>query len=134
MPEDKYAVALSNYRLSQAKSDWEGAEKNLALNEFKIANNRAYYSIFHAIRAVIALDGVDFKKHSGVISYFQQKYIKTGVIDKKFSRVLQDAFEVRQEADYEDFFVISKQETEEQIENVTELVMTVQQYVLEKLK
>ena len=41
---------------------------------------------------------------------------------------------MRQEADYEDFFVISKQETEEQIENVTELVMTVQQYVLEKLK
>ena len=125
---------LAKYRIENAEECLETARFMCEMGKYGVAVNRSYYSIFHAIRAVFALEGVDRKKHSGVISYFQQKYIKTGVFDKKFSRVLQDAFEVRQEADYEDFFVISKQETEEQIENVTELVMTVQQYVLEKLK
>lgn len=125
---------LAKYRIKNAEECLETARFMCEMGKYVVAVNRSYYAIFHAIRAVFALEGVDRKKHSGVISYFQQKYIKTGVFDKKFSRVLQDAFEVRQEADYEDFFVISKQETEEQIENVTELVMTVQQYVLEKLK
>ena len=40
------------------------------MRSYRSANNRAYYSIFHAIRSVLALDGFDSKKHSGVISEF----------------------------------------------------------------
>ena len=32
-------------------------------------------------RLILALDGVDFKKHAGVISYFQREYVKSGVFD-----------------------------------------------------
>ena len=41
------------------------------------------YSIFTGVRAVLAKDGIDFKKHAGVIAYFQKEYIKTGEFDKK---------------------------------------------------
>jgi len=44
------------------------------IDELKTANNRAYYCVFHAMRAVIALDEQDFKKLSGVISYFREHY------------------------------------------------------------
>mgnify|MGYP003262794101 CR=1 len=30
----------------------------------------ADYSIFTGVRAVLAKDGIDFKKHAGVIAYF----------------------------------------------------------------
>lgn len=42
---------------------------------YKNALNRAYYSIFHAMRAVNALDGFDISKHSGVIAHFNQNYV-----------------------------------------------------------
>lgn len=52
------------------------------MGELKTANNRAYYSIFHAMRAILALDEVDFKKHSGVIAYFRENYIKNYLSNK----------------------------------------------------
>ena len=42
--------------------------------------HRSYYAIFHAMRAVLALDGIDMKRHSGVMSEFRRLYIKTGIL------------------------------------------------------
>ena len=54
----------------------EGYEgKVFNINKFKGASNRAYYSIFHAIKAILALEQTDFKKHSSVIAYFNKEYI-----------------------------------------------------------
>lgn len=41
---------------------------------------RSYYAMFSAVRAILALDGVDYSKHAGVISYFQREYVKSGII------------------------------------------------------
>ena len=48
--------------------------------------NRSYYAIFHAIRSVNALDGFDSSKHSGVISHFNQEYVKTGMFEKNLPK------------------------------------------------
>lgn len=66
------------------------------------------YSIFTGVRAVLAKDGIDFKKHAGVIAYFQKEYIKTGEFDKKYSKYLQAAFQIRNNCDYSDFFYCVK--------------------------
>lgn len=73
-------VALSKYRLEQAGELLTSAMKNLEIGELKTANNRAYYCVFHAMRAVLALDEEDFKKHSGVIAYFREHYVKNAQI------------------------------------------------------
>ena len=58
---------------------------------YRSAANRAYYAIFHAMRAVLALDGVDMKHHSGIISEFRKRYIKTGVFDASLSGLISGA-------------------------------------------
>ena len=45
------------YRLEIAKSDIKSAKILLKADEFRGANNRAYYGIYHAISAIHALDG-----------------------------------------------------------------------------
>lgn len=45
------------YRLQTAQSDLESARILFAAGQFKSANNRAYYAIFHAINAIHALTG-----------------------------------------------------------------------------
>ncbi len=57
----------------------------------------------------IAREGIDFSKHSGVLAYFQKNYVKTGIFQKEYSKILTEAFEVRSDSDYDDYYVISKE-------------------------
>ena len=94
--------------------------------------NRSYYAIFHAIRAILALDGVDFKKHSAVISYFQQHYIKTEIFERKYSDYAKEAFSIRTDSDYEDFYVVSKEDAEEQLKHARRLLSAAEKHIDEQ--
>ena len=52
---------------------------------------------------------IDFSKHAGVIAYFQKEYIKAEIFDKKYSRYLQQAFQIRNSCDYDDFLLFLSQ-------------------------
>lgn len=122
-------ISLAEYRISKAEECLKSAAALIEIEDYLAALNRSYYAIFHSVRAVFALDGIDRKKHSGVISCFQQNYVKTGMFDKKYSSIVQEAFEVRQESDYEDFYVISKEEVIVQLENAKEFVGAVRKHI-----
>lgn len=121
--------ALSIRRMEQAEQCLESAKLLLEADDIKGAANRSYYGIFHAIRAVLALEGKDFAKHSGVISFFRQKYIKTGILDVSLSDIITDAFQVRTECDYNDYYIISKAEVEEQVQNAERFIKTISDYL-----
>ncbi|HIU57727.1 MAG TPA: HEPN domain-containing protein [Candidatus Ornithomonoglobus merdipullorum] len=123
----KYDLAI--YRLEKAGICLKDAVLLLQNNRFMAAANRAYYAIFHSARSVLALNGEDRKRHSGVISYFQEHYIKTGIIEKTYSYILQNAFEIRQESDYEDFYVLSKQDAEQQVANAEKFLTRIKEYI-----
>ena len=127
--ENEYKYALSKYRLEKAQESLKYAKILMDNDGYAETVNRAYYAIFHATRAILAIDGVDRKRHSGVISYFQENYVKTGIFDKECSYILKNAFSIRQESDYEDFYVISGDEAKAQIENAEFFVKKVAEYL-----
>lgn len=61
---------LSAVRLEHAEEDLKAAKNNLADGLFRVANNRAYYSIYHSLTAVLALENKAFKRHKDTIAYF----------------------------------------------------------------
>ena len=63
------------YRIETSKSDIKAAEILLEAKEFRGANNRAYYGIYHAISAVHALDGNAYKRHKDALENFNNNYI-----------------------------------------------------------
>ncbi len=73
----KISKQLSKHRLDQAKEELEASKMLYKEKYYKSANNRAYYSIFHSMKAVLALEPIDFKKHKDVIGYFNKNYIHT---------------------------------------------------------
>lgn len=111
---------LIKYRIDNAKEKLESAKLLLDAGKYRDSIGRSYYAIFTAVRAVLAIDKVDFSKHSGVIAFFQKEYIKTGKFDVKYSRYLQTAFQIRNNCDYNDFFIASKQDAEEQYDRAVE--------------
>lgn len=130
--ENEYKAELSKYRLEKAQESLKYAKILMDNEGYAEAVNRAYYSIFHATRAVLAIDGIDRKRHSGVISYFQENYVKTGDFDKECSYILKNAFSIRQESDYEDFYVVSKDEAQTQIDNAEIFLKKVTEYLYQR--
>jgi len=89
---DNNKISLAKYRLEHASQCLKAANTLLEIEDFKGAANRSYYAIFHAMRAIFALDGLDFKKHSGLISEFRKRYVKSGLLSENCLTLLMSFF------------------------------------------
>lgn len=108
-------IELSKYRFNTSCESLEDARIMFENGRYKNSLNRAYYCIFHAIRAVNTLKEFDSSKHSGVISFFNQNFVKEGIFDKELSKIIKQAYDSREKADYLDFYIASSEEAEKQI-------------------
>lgn len=117
------------YRLDMAKERLESSKLLLDNGNYKDSIGRSYYAIFTAVRALLAVDGVDFSKHAGVISYFQKEYIKSGIFDVKYSKYLSQAFQIRNNTDYADFFIVSREDAKEQYERAIEFIDVITEHL-----
>lgn len=98
---------FAKYRLEKAKETLKTAEMIFEnINDYTSANNRAYYSIFYAIRAVLALEEVDFKRHKDVIAYFNKNYINTEIFPKIIGKKIAQAQRIREDSDYDDKYFL----------------------------
>lgn len=95
---------------------YAAALRDLREQDYASANNRAYYCIFHAMRAVLALDGEDYKKHSAVIARFTLNYLKTDILSREFGTLIANAALIRNRSDYEDFYICSVEDTSRLVE------------------
>ncbi len=102
---------LSQYRFRKAEEMLASAKRDMEAEDYASANNRAYYAIFHAMRAVLALDGEDFKKHSAVIARFTLNYLKPEILPREYSKLIANASLIRNRSDYEDFYICSVSDT-----------------------
>ena len=128
MPDER-VVALSRYRLERSEAMISSAKRDFDSGDYASANNRAYYCIFHAMRAVLALDNADFKKHSAVIARFGQDYLKTDRIDRSFGPLITTASLIRSRSDYEDFYICSIEETERLLDGAQAFLTAVKAYL-----
>lgn len=127
--DEKSKRDLSRYRFSRAEETLATAQSLRNLGYFAAANNRAYYCIFYAIRSILALEGADFKKHSAVLSRFNQMYVKTGVFDSNFGKMIYQVSEIRNQSDYEDYYICTPEETESLLTDATRFLEAVRVYL-----
>lgn len=131
---DPMHADYAKYRLERAKDDLDTAHLLYEAGKYRIANNRAYYAIFHALRAVLVFDNFDSSKHSGVIAEFRRRYIKEGIFPVKISKMIGEAFTIRNASDYDDMFLASKFDTKEQIDNADYVYQILSRYIIEKIE
>lgn len=128
----KISRELSYHRLQQAKEDLEAAKLLYKEKFFKSANNRAYYSIFHAIKSVLALEPIDFKRHKDVLAYFNKNYISKETFPKSIGKRIVEASRIREDSDYDDEYIVNPEATETQISTAEEFINLVQHYLNKK--
>lgn len=126
---DRSVIDLSRYRLDKAAEMLVTAQRDADAEDYASANNRAYYCIFHAMRAVLALDGEDYKKHSAVISRFTLNYLRPEILPRDYGKLIANASLIRNRSDYEDFYICSIEDTKRLIEGAKDFYQTVSLYL-----
>ena len=117
------------HRLNVAREDLDTAHLTFKAGKYRAANNRAYYSIFHTICAVLAKEGIAFKRHKDTLSYFNKNYVQPEIFPRELGRKIVKAEEIRHSSDYDTFYIASKEITAQQIETATKILGLAEQYL-----
>lgn len=111
---------LCLHRIQTAKNDLKSAKILLEAKEYKGANDRAYYAIFHAVNAIHALSGKAYKRHKDAIGHFN--------FPRETGRKIGEAEEIRHASDHDDFYIASKEESDRQVAVAGGFIQMVEKY------
>lgn len=131
-PETGSRHDLIEHRFLIAKEDLYTAYLLLDAKQYRGANNRAYYSIYHTIDAILSIEGIAFKRHKDTLAYFNKQYIATGIFPREMGKKIVKAEEIRHASDYDTFYVASKDITKQQVETAEQLLNLAKQYYSQK--
>ena len=112
--------ALVRSRLEQADDALNATRILLAQHSGRAAVNRAYYAMFYAVLALLALRKQETSKHTGAIILFDREFVKPGVFSKELSQWLHHAFRQRLAADYAPLRTVSDDEAQAFVARVRE--------------
>lgn len=85
------------------------------------------------INAIHALNGVAYKKHKDAIANFNKEYVKTEIFPKKIGRKIASVEEIRHASDYDDFYIATRDEVDEQISIAEEFIKMVEVYCMKQM-
>ncbi|MBQ9991272.1 MAG: HEPN domain-containing protein [Lachnospiraceae bacterium] len=120
---------LIKYRYDRAGETLEVAKELFGNGKFKDANNRSYYAAYYAMRAVYTLQGKDFKKHKTLLAEFNKEFVATEIFPRTIGRKISMLALVREQSDYNDFYIASSAESQQQVEIAEELIKLVAEYL-----
>ena len=106
---DERQKNLSNYRIAEAEDSLKVAAHCLKEGLYKDSINRSYYAAFYAVKAILALSTVDFKRHKDVMGYFNKEYVAKEIFPREIGRKLGTLQRVREKSDYDDFYIASRE-------------------------
>lgn len=125
-------IELLKYRFERAVETLEVAKELFNNGRYRDANNRSYYAAYYAMKAVYTIQGQDFKKHKTLIASFNKEFVATEIFPRYIGKKISTLALIREQSDYNDFYVASKLESKQQIEIAEELVSLVREYLLSK--
>lgn len=117
MPPSKDKATQS---LKKAREWLKEAENSLKGDAFNSSILASYMVMFHASRTILFLDGFREKSHACVARYLEEKYVKTGKLDKKWVELLDHSREIRHDYQYDLSFFSTKEEAENALKSAND--------------
>ena len=123
--------ALIKYRIDRAKETIIEAKEALESNRLILAVNRIYYACFYSVEALMMTRDFSTKNHGVLKGEFNKTFIHSGIIDKKYFEILNNAFKNRQTGDYGDFVKFSKDKVESSLSEAEKFVAKINKIALD---
>ena len=122
---------LRQLHLDKAHACLIDGEQLLKMESVSAAANRFYYAVFHAIHALFVANGIQTKSHHGTNVQFHQQFIQTGLIDPKFGHFVALMENMREKADYDVIYDVTREDLEALKPVAYELIQKIEQLLKE---
>ena len=129
--DKEQGMILAKLRLDRARELLTESQELLEKGAYKSANNREFYAIEKSVKALLATELVEVLTHNGALKQFNIIFIYkgNGIFTPEDYQKIARAEQIRNASDYDDFYLASKDETRQQVENAEYLVEKVENYI-----
>jgi len=103
--------------IEEAETKLRSARILYEKREYSDAISRAYYSMHYSARALLSTKNIFPKTHKGIIAQFGLEFVKEGIVEEYYIKVISTARESRERADYGIGYRFTKEEAEALIED-----------------
>lgn len=133
MTSDEKKRDLALYRLQQAEESIDEAKFLFDGNKSpRSVINRAYYAMFYSVLALLIFEPYSSSKHSGVLSYFNRRFIKDGLISEDLGRAVNKAFDLRQRGDYREQAELTREQVTPFLDWAQRFIDSVKDYLQDR--
>lgn len=122
---------LVKYRVERSKEALKDSKILVREQRRNASANRLYYWLFYVVSAYLLKKGIMESTHSGMKSKFNAHLIKSGLIPRSFGNFYNYFFNLRQDADYQDFIELDSEDILPYLTNVEELLNIIKNLILE---
>lgn len=96
--------------IEKAKVTWSELEIAIESGKWSMAANRMYYSLFHAVSALLVKDKHEVSSHLGAKINFGKYYVQEGIVTHEEGRLYAQLESLRERADYDCFYYTSEED------------------------
>ena len=133
--EDEKALSTQLKAMrDKARRSLKSARTLFKAGDYESSSSRAYYAVFHMMQAVLLTKGLSYSGHSAVINAFSHHFIKKALFPSDFGKAIRRLRKAREMGDYNYFATISREEARRDIEAASNMVRSMEQYLMEFMK
>ncbi|MBQ5540838.1 MAG: HEPN domain-containing protein [Bacteroidales bacterium] len=119
---DEERITLVELEMEKAVKIFSEIEILVNAGLWSTAANRLYYSVFHAVNALLIKDGHKVQTHQGTHIVFGLYYIKTGIFPAEYGRFYNQLQTLREQSDYNCVYDVAPDELKSKIEPAKEII------------
>ncbi len=123
--KDDEKNALIEHRIARATDTIEEVSFLIKNKKFLLAVNRIYYGMFYILSALSLRYDFSTSKHQQLIGWFNKEFISTGEIDRKYGRILHNAYNNRSTGDYDDFAEFDEDDVKKSFDEMKDFIRTI---------
>jgi len=123
--KDDEKNALIEHRIERATNTIEEVSFLIKNKKFLLAVNRIYYGMFYILSALSLKYDFSTSKHQQLIGWFNKEFISTGEIDRKYGRILHNAYNNRSTGDYDDFAEFDEEDVKKSFDEMKDFIRTI---------
>jgi uncharacterized protein (UPF0332 family) len=120
---------LIKYRIGQAEETIIDVRLLIDSNRLRSAINRIYYGMFYSLLALGLAYQFETSRHSQLIGWFNKNFISKGIIDSKYGKILNKAFNRRTKGDYDTYVEFEKEIVIEMFSEMQDFISEIKTYL-----
>ncbi|HAH22998.1 MAG TPA: hypothetical protein DCL77_04420 [Prolixibacteraceae bacterium] len=127
--DDQNRLDLIQYRLAEAKDTQTDVELLISHDRLRAAVNRIYYGMFYSLLALGLKYEFETSKHSQLIGWFNKMFIREGLIDSRYGKIITKAFNRRTKGDYDSYVEFDLKTVKEMYEDMKDFTDMIGRFI-----